>query len=321
MKTKEVEKLTGLSKQTLIWYEKEGLIRPKRNENHYREYTEEDVQLLRLIKTLRSMNVSIDDIRQVLEKYLSVEQVLEEQEAYLQQESRTMKEMEEKVRFYERTGVPMLEELWAMYTPRTNWLGQEQPPESFHIGIRPDKKRIAKWMLWNVIWILFMLFLGCALVYRFEGVWERSMPSWVFAGWILIFMVLILFGFGLPQIGIGNFIQRYLDYAELSRDGIAYISAKTPGEELCFLWSVLRGRETMVFVPYEQIKQVVISHSTKYTAVFGVRIAYELRVTSFVFSFQDGSSYTILNRLFYENDEEIIIRILQEKVKNVKIKG
>ena len=58
MKTKEVEKLTGLSKQTLIWYEKEGLIRPKRNENHYREYTEEDVQLLRLIKTLRSMNVS-----------------------------------------------------------------------------------------------------------------------------------------------------------------------------------------------------------------------------------------------------------------------
>ena len=39
MNIAEVEKLTGMSKQTIRFYEKEGLVSPKRNqENQYREY-------------------------------------------------------------------------------------------------------------------------------------------------------------------------------------------------------------------------------------------------------------------------------------------
>ena len=60
MKAKEAEQLTGLSKQTLIWYEKEGLIHPERNENRYREYSDQDVKTLQLIKLLRNMDISID---------------------------------------------------------------------------------------------------------------------------------------------------------------------------------------------------------------------------------------------------------------------
>ena len=60
MKAKEAEQLTGLSKQTLIWYEKEGLIHPERNENRYREYSDQDVKTLQLIKLLRNMDISRD---------------------------------------------------------------------------------------------------------------------------------------------------------------------------------------------------------------------------------------------------------------------
>ena len=44
MKTNELEKEIGLSKYTIRYYEKEGLIQPKREENGYRDYDDETVQ-------------------------------------------------------------------------------------------------------------------------------------------------------------------------------------------------------------------------------------------------------------------------------------
>ena len=49
MKIKEVEDLVGITKANIRYYEKEGLLNPKRNEeNNYREYTLEDVRSLEL---------------------------------------------------------------------------------------------------------------------------------------------------------------------------------------------------------------------------------------------------------------------------------
>lgn len=96
MKAKEAEQLTGLSKQTLIWYEKEGLIHPERNENRYLEYSDQDIKTLQLIKLLRNMDISIDDIRQILNGHLSVEEIFEQQKAYLHQEESKIKDLEKK---------------------------------------------------------------------------------------------------------------------------------------------------------------------------------------------------------------------------------
>ena len=49
MTTKKVEELLGLTKQTLIYYEKEGFIKSSRDMNNYRNYSQEDVDLLRYI--------------------------------------------------------------------------------------------------------------------------------------------------------------------------------------------------------------------------------------------------------------------------------
>ena len=74
MKTNEIEKRTGISKQTIMYYEKEGLLNPKRDENDYRNYDDHDLQVLMLIKLLRSMNVSIDDIKLVINNELSFQE-------------------------------------------------------------------------------------------------------------------------------------------------------------------------------------------------------------------------------------------------------
>lgn len=66
MKINELEKLLGLSKANIRYYESEGLILPKRTENGYRNYTEDDAELLRKIIIYRKLGVSIAEIKAVL---------------------------------------------------------------------------------------------------------------------------------------------------------------------------------------------------------------------------------------------------------------
>ena len=45
MKTHDVEEQLGITKQALIYYEKEGLINPIRDKNNYRQYTQKSFKL------------------------------------------------------------------------------------------------------------------------------------------------------------------------------------------------------------------------------------------------------------------------------------
>ncbi|WP_270640212.1 MerR family transcriptional regulator [Longibaculum muris] len=77
MTTHEIEQMLGITKQALIYYEKEGMINPKRDENNYRNYSSSDVDILRLILLLRSMEVPIDEIKLILDGKLSIRKALE----------------------------------------------------------------------------------------------------------------------------------------------------------------------------------------------------------------------------------------------------
>ena len=63
MKIQELERKTGLERASIRFYEKEGLLVPKRLENGYRDYSEEDAELLKKIKLLRRLGMSIEKIR------------------------------------------------------------------------------------------------------------------------------------------------------------------------------------------------------------------------------------------------------------------
>ena len=65
----QVEKITGVSKRNIRFYEKEGLLLPKRNhENGYRVYDESDVWRIKVIKMLRMLDMPLEEIQSVLEE-------------------------------------------------------------------------------------------------------------------------------------------------------------------------------------------------------------------------------------------------------------
>lgn len=71
MKVKELEARLGMSRASIRFYEKEGLLHPSRRTNGYREYTEEDALTLEKIALLRRLEMPVEMIRQVqVEVYL-----------------------------------------------------------------------------------------------------------------------------------------------------------------------------------------------------------------------------------------------------------
>lgn len=63
----EISEIYGIGKDSLMYYEKLGIIRPNRGENGYRLYNIKDVWKLNLIKELRKFDISMKRIKEYLE--------------------------------------------------------------------------------------------------------------------------------------------------------------------------------------------------------------------------------------------------------------
>ena len=72
MNIKTAEELSGVSRQNIRFYEREGLLHPERNaENDYREYGETHIHTLKQIRAMRMLDMPLDTIKLVLEGKLS----------------------------------------------------------------------------------------------------------------------------------------------------------------------------------------------------------------------------------------------------------
>lgn len=100
MKTHDVEEQLGITKQALIYYEKEGLINPIRDKNNYRQYTQNYIEILQVILLLRSFEISIDEIKLVFSEKLSIRSCLNTKQNYLENEKNKIKKIEEKIKEY-----------------------------------------------------------------------------------------------------------------------------------------------------------------------------------------------------------------------------
>lgn len=90
MKIKEVEQKLNITEKSIRYYEKEGLIHPKRADNNYREYSEEDVKMLQQIKILRILDFSVSDIKKLYHNQMRLEDAMREHIAQLERQKNEM---------------------------------------------------------------------------------------------------------------------------------------------------------------------------------------------------------------------------------------
>ena len=70
MKRKEVSEYLNISMDTLRNWEMNGLIQVKRRQNGYRVYTNDDIKRLKIIRSLRCANYSLESILRMLQQLL-----------------------------------------------------------------------------------------------------------------------------------------------------------------------------------------------------------------------------------------------------------
>jgi len=67
MQIQDLTQHTGVSEKTIRYYESIGVLpKPRRRPNGYRHYTEADVDRVKLVAGARRLDLSLDDIKEIL---------------------------------------------------------------------------------------------------------------------------------------------------------------------------------------------------------------------------------------------------------------
>lgn len=77
MKINELEDILGVTRATIRYYEEQGLVTPRRSENGYRDYSDEEVKLFQKIIVLRKVGVGVPEIKDLIDGKADLHEELE----------------------------------------------------------------------------------------------------------------------------------------------------------------------------------------------------------------------------------------------------
>lgn len=83
---KRGRKKLNITRANIRFYEKEGLLQPKRCDNEYRDYSEDDLKRLEKILIFRKCNISIENIRLIFNGVKNLDEVFKEQISVIENE-------------------------------------------------------------------------------------------------------------------------------------------------------------------------------------------------------------------------------------------
>lgn len=162
MTIKEIETLSGLTRANIRFYEAEGLIAPARGENGYRDYSEEDLAVLKRIKLLRMLHISLDEIKSLQKGEQSLGEALEKHLEKLAQEKSEIEYSQKVCKTMQEDGVAyetldaelylanMTEEKEAV----SGEIIRDVQPQHF-IPWRRFFARYLDYMIYETIWMIF----------------------------------------------------------------------------------------------------------------------------------------------------------------------
>ena len=87
MNIKDMEQHSGMTRANIRFYEQEGLLSPRRQSNGYRDYSDDDLQQLHRIHLLRTLGLSLEEIRAAQKGELPLDRLLENRAAALDKQA------------------------------------------------------------------------------------------------------------------------------------------------------------------------------------------------------------------------------------------
>ena len=198
----EVCHVVGLTKKSIRFYEENGLLSPKRNnDNDYRIYSEEEIIKLKKIKFLRELNVSIRELKMLDAGEITLASVMNDRISHI-------KEEEEKYLKVKKMCKDIIDsEATYKDIDITNYFHSMNTLNKEGFTMRDVKtnrsKKIIGAILSSIIFSLLFAFLILMVTY-FQITETEKMP------WLMYFIIIAILG--TPIIGIiGNLIARIIE--------------------------------------------------------------------------------------------------------------
>ena len=133
---KEAVELTGLSADTLRYYEKEGFIKPRRQANGYRCYAEKDIAMLKNLVVLRYAHFSLAEIKRMEEIY-TLEPSAECNDISRRVLTAKRSELKQAIVNYQKI-IDLMDELLTMAESSESYLRNEERIDAFIFSIFDD---------------------------------------------------------------------------------------------------------------------------------------------------------------------------------------
>lgn len=179
MRIQEVEAQVGITKKNIRFYEQEGLLHPSRNsENHYRDYSEEDVLALRRIRLLRRLDVPLDEIRRMQSGVITVRDAMVRHRIALDRDIRNLQLRGEMCSLLADQDVPLSQLDPQDYLSKLDELEQKGARFMNHRQTDVRQKMIGP-ILAAVVMVLLMGFVIALLCWA-QAVDPLPLPLWLF---------------------------------------------------------------------------------------------------------------------------------------------
>lgn len=314
MKTNELEKEIGLSKYTIRYYEKEGLIQPKREENGYRDYDDETVQKLKIIKFLRNLQISVDDIKAILDGELDFRHCLKINQVNMQKQIESMNEIKDTIDDYYDKDLPLIEELSEIKNNNNKMgLGFQKTTSTVSLRRKLTPELARRQLIITFIGALVVAVSFSRMPYDLGNM--RVLVGIVF--FIVTFMLMIAFSFKQTSaMMLDNILNQSVEFLS---DGIYYYQFNGPISNFKYFFAVVfnKKHQFMHKCLYEDIKKLEVIAKKKYMST-GSPLAYETYVSDFKFTFKDGQTFYFYWPMILNDDARYIATIVEKKVEYIE---
>ncbi|MEG0276198.1 MAG: MerR family transcriptional regulator [Coprobacillus sp.] len=300
MKIKEVEDMLQMNSQTIRYYDKLGFLHPHRDENGYRNYSKEDIMILKKIRFLRELDISLDMIEEILNNQDKFQNVLDQHINILQAQVENLEDIQQKCKELSQKSIPLLDAvvdgqfqtMTAYSDTKVNSIIKKavefmKPYSAITFGRKTTPYQLLKELIVSVGVSAFIGSIPFMMARWESGIslnWLIYIPSVIFGG-LLIYIL--------------NFKEKYYEFKDMD-----FYVFNSHHQQLKSLRAIFNNTTHCLaqHYSYHDINHVTIYIEKKYGGIgYGVEKYFNI---IFKFVMQDNNKFEINTSLYYKKDQD-----------------
>lgn len=280
----------------------------------YRDYDDETVQKLKIIKFLRNLQISVDDIKAILEGELDFRHCLKINQVNMQKQIESMNEIKDTIDDYYDKDLPLIEELSEIKNNNNKMgLGFRKTTSTVSLGRKLTPELARRQLIITFIGAIVVAGSFARMPYDLGNM--RILVGILF--FIVTFMLMIAFSFKQTSaMMLDNTLNQSVEFLS---DGIYYYQFDGPMSNFKYFFAVVfnKKHQFMHKCLYEDIEKLEVVTKKKYMSI-GSPLAYEAYVSDFKFTFKNGQTFYFYWPMILNDDARYIAIIVEKKVKHIE---